>query len=110
MIRPLMFCLSLVLATIGTLTAAKVEQTFTGVTYLNIVTSSKFNEEFPLGTRWTMRVEWYDTTKPDFLSETQSSYKIGKLTLTLQGKSGRLDDQFTHGQAQGRAEYLRHLA
>jgi Abnormal spindle-like microcephaly-assoc'd, ASPM-SPD-2-Hydin len=88
MIRTLLFGLSAVLASAGTLTAAKVEQTFTGVTYLNSVTSANFKSEFPLGTRWTVLVEWDDAVQPDFLSANQSSYKLSKFTLTLQGKSG----------------------
>jgi hypothetical protein len=62
--------------------------TFSGVTTVNQFVSSAVASEFPVGTKWTVRVEWDSASAPLFLSATQSSYRATVTTITLQGKSG----------------------
>lgn len=69
-------------------TAELVSQTFTGLTTRNQVEDGPITAAFPVGTRWTVMVEW-DTAAPyKFLSATQASYALTKFTVTLEGQSG----------------------
>lgn len=76
---------ALALVSIVSADAKTVGQTFTGVTTSQ---PSELNSEFPTGTKWTLRVEWDDSAASLFTGPTQSSWRLTKLTLTLQGKSG----------------------
>jgi hypothetical protein len=68
--------------------AAIVGQTFTGTTTFNWVEAGDLTEEFPVGTRWTLKVEWDDSAPYTDLYSNQASYALTKLTLTLEGKGG----------------------
>lgn len=81
------------LATAG---AATVGHTFKGVTTSQ---PSALDTEFPAGTQWTLRVEWDDSAAATFASDTQSSFPLTKLTLTLQGASGSWTTSSLPGEA-----------
>jgi Abnormal spindle-like microcephaly-assoc'd, ASPM-SPD-2-Hydin/CARDB len=68
--------------------AVTVSHTFSGVTNFNPASASEINAEFPLGTKWTVQVEWDSAAAPLFASDTQGSYRLTKFTTTLQGKTG----------------------
>jgi hypothetical protein len=55
--------LALAILSVTSATAATVGHTFTGVTTTNQFTSSGINSELPVGTCWTVRVEW-DSAAP----------------------------------------------
>lgn len=59
-----------------------------GVTTPDFGQPSDLNTEYPAGTAWSVRVEWDSDASPLFLGEAQSSFRLTRLTLTLQGKSG----------------------
>lgn len=69
--------------------AATVSHTFSGVTTTNQGLSGPITTEFPVGTKWTVTVEWDSAAAPrDTPTDTQSSYPLKKFTTTLQGKTG----------------------
>lgn len=68
--------------------AAPVSHTFSGVTTSNVVDPGAIATEFPVGTKWTVKVEWDSASAPLFSSDTQGQYPLTKFTTTLQGKSG----------------------
>ncbi|MCB1129791.1 MAG: choice-of-anchor D domain-containing protein [Verrucomicrobiae bacterium] len=86
---------ALALVSIGSADAKIVGQTFTGATTSQ---PSELTAEFPTGTKWTLRVEWDDSAAPLFTSDTQSQWRVTKLTLTLQGKSGAWTCSSVSGQ------------
>ena len=65
-----------------------VSQTFTGLTTRNQVEDGAITTAFPVGTRWTVLVEWDSAAASTFLSDTQASYPLTKFTVTLEGQNG----------------------
>ncbi|RYD22980.1 MAG: choice-of-anchor D domain-containing protein [Verrucomicrobiaceae bacterium] len=68
--------------------AATVGHTFTGVTSSNVVDPGDFTTEFPVGTKWTVLVEWDSAATGEVFSDSQAKYPLTKFTLSLQGKTG----------------------
>lgn len=69
-------------------TAEIVSQTFTGLTTRNQVEDGAITTAFPVGTRWTVMVEWDSAAAYTFLTTTQASYSLTKFTVTLEGTNG----------------------
>ena len=76
---------ALALVSIVSADAKIVGHTFTGTTTSQ---PSELGAEFPAGTKWTLRVEWDDAAAALFTSDTQSQWRLTKLTLTLEGRNG----------------------
>jgi hypothetical protein len=85
-----LFLGSLLLTALGIAGAAAltVSQTFSGITAANIGVAGAAATEFPVGTKWSLQVEWDDSAAPLSVEAMQSQYRLTKLTLTLQGASG----------------------
>lgn len=81
----LLASVAIAIASIAPVSAAIVSQTFTGVTTSQ---PAELNSEFPAGTKWTLVLKWDDTAAPLSTTPTQTSWRVTKMTLTLQGKSG----------------------
>lgn len=86
MIRSILSAATLLIACNGPLEAATVGHTFTGKTYFYNVVG--FENEYPLGSTWELRVEWDDAASSTFLSSTQAGYPLTKFTFTIHGNSG----------------------
>lgn len=69
-------------------TAEIVSQTFTGLTTRNQVEDGPITAAFPVGTRWTVMVEWDSAASSSFLDTAQASYPLSKFTVTLEGQNG----------------------
>jgi hypothetical protein len=69
-------------------TAEIVSQSFTGLTTRNQVEDGAITTAFPVGTRWTVMVEWDTAASYKFLGDTQASYPLTKFTVTLEGTNG----------------------
>lgn len=96
--KPLLLALSA--ATCLPTLAAPVSHTFSGVTTNNQALSGDIATEFPVGTKWTVTVEWDSSASPQGTpSATQSSYLLTKFTTTLQGKTGTWTTSSLPGQA-----------
>lgn len=79
--------------------AATVSHTFTGVTTNNQALSGSIATEFPVGTKWTVTVEWDSAAAPRFTpTSTQSSFPLTKFTVSLQGKTGTWTTSSLAGQ------------
>jgi hypothetical protein len=68
--------------------AGTISYTFKGVTTSNDATGA-ITTEFPLGTPWTLQAEWDSTATPLSLDPMQCQYRLTKLTVTLDGVSGK---------------------
>ena len=88
MTRNLSILLATAILSATSVTAATVGHTFTGVTTINMVAAGAITTEFPLGTRWTVRVEWDSAAPYTGLYPGQATYALTKFTVTFQGKSG----------------------
>lgn len=97
MIRSLLLYSSAFLASVGSLSAAIVGYTFTGKT--NLYTVAGFENEYPLGSEYELRVEWDDTAVGEVYSDSQASYPLTKFTFTIKGKSGDWTTSSLPGQA-----------
>jgi hypothetical protein len=80
-------------------TAATVGHTFTGVTTTNMVAAGAITTEFPVGTRWTVRVEWDGAAPYTGLYPGQASYALTKFTATFAGRSGTWTTSSLPGKA-----------
>lgn len=69
-------------------TAGTVSYTIKGVTTTNFVETGDITTEFPVGTPWTLRVEWDNAAAPLGQTATQCQYRLTQLTLTFDGASG----------------------
>lgn len=69
--------------------AGTISYTFKGVTTQNDVPAGAITTEFPLGTPWTLQVEWDSAAAPLSLDPMQCQYRLTKLTVTLDGVSGK---------------------
>ncbi len=79
--------------------AATVSHTFSGVTTINQGISGDIATEFPVGTKWTVTVEWDTAAAPRSTpTTTQSSYPLTKFTVSLQGKTGTWTTSSLAGQ------------
>jgi hypothetical protein len=69
--------------------AGTISYTFKGVTTSSDVPAGAITTEFPLGTPWTLQVEWDSAATPLSQSLEQCQYRLTKLTVTLDGASGK---------------------
>ena len=99
MTRKLSILLASTIISAASVSAATVGHTFTGVTTTNIVAAGPFTTEFPVGTRWTVRVEWDSAAAYTGLYPNQSTYALTKFTTTLAGKSGTWTSSSLPGKA-----------
>lgn len=97
MIRSFLFYSSVLFASVGSLSAAIVGHTFTGKT--NLYTITGFENEYPLGSEYELRVEWDDTAVGEVYNENQAGYPLTKFTLTIKGKSGNWTSSSLPGKA-----------
>lgn len=79
--------------------AATVGHTFTGVTTSNVVTAGDITAEFPVGTRWTVRVEWDATAPYTELYPSQSTFALTKFMVILEGQTGNWTSSSLPGKA-----------
>lgn len=99
MSKYLSIVLSATIISTASATAATVGHTFTGVTTSNDVAAGPITTEFPLGTRWTVRVEWDNAAPYTGLYTGQASYALTKFTVTFEGKSGAWSTSSLPGKA-----------
>jgi hypothetical protein len=99
MTRNLSILLATTIISATSASAATVGHTFTGVTTMNMVAAGPFTTEFPVGTRWTVRVEWDSAAAYTGLYPNQSTFALTKFTTTLAGKSGTWTSSSLPGKA-----------
>lgn len=101
MTRNLSILFATTLISAASVSAATVGHTFTGVTTSNLVTAGPLTNEFPVGTRWTVRVEWDGAAAYTDLYPSQSTFALTKFTVTLEGKT----DTWTTSSLPGKASF-----
>lgn len=99
MTRNLHILLATAIVSATSAAAATVGHTFTGVTTFNMVAAGAITTEFPVGTRWTVRVEWDAAAPYTGLYTGQATYALTKFTATLEGKSGTWTTSSLPGKA-----------
>ena len=86
--KKLLFTLLAPSVMLTTASAGIVSKTFTGVTTYNKVEAGPITSAFPVGTPWTVTVEWDDAVPYKSLTATQASYPLTKFTVSLEGTNG----------------------
>lgn len=86
--RTLLAVLAISALPTATVSAETVGYTISGVTTANQFTSPAIPAEFPVGTPFTLTLQWESTSAPLFLSSSQGQYRLTEFTVSLAGRSG----------------------